>query len=176
MFFKGHNLLSALDNVRGIATIKKVMKNKNLVIFLVIGLIALVGAGALILSSGKKAAPVEIAQTPVEETVSLMKPEDIGLSLIASADNKKVIFEVANTEGIVGLDYELSYTSKGDIPRGAIGHMDIKQDGRLVKQEIPLGTCSDVCHYDEGVSDIKLILRVTKTDGSTSQIEESLDL
>ena len=73
-----------------------------------------------------------------------------------------------------GIDYELSYMSKGDIPRGAIGNIAIKQPGKLVKQEIPLGTCSDVCHYDQDVSNIKLILKVTKTDGTTSQVEKSL--
>ncbi len=152
------------------------MKNKKLITFLVIGLVVLIGGGALILSSGKKAAPAPVQQVPSEEIVSIMKPEEIGLTLIISKDNKKVIFEVINTKDILGIDYELSYTSKGDIPRGAIGNINIKQAGQLVKQEIPLGTCSDVCHYDQDVSDIKLILRITKTDGTTSQVEKSLEL
>lgn len=151
------------------------MKNKNLVIFAAIGIVVLVVGGFLILSSGKKA-PAPVAQAPNEETVSVMEPEEIGLSLTASTDSKKVIFEIVNTKDISGLDYELSYTSKGDIPRGAIGHIDIKQTGKKVLQEIPLGTCSDVCHYDQDVSDIKLILKVTKTDGSTSQVEKTLEI
>ncbi|MDP2586090.1 MAG: hypothetical protein Q8P29_04395 [Candidatus Levybacteria bacterium] len=150
------------------------MKNKNLIIILVIGLVVLIGGGALILSSGKKATPAPILQTPSEEVISVMEPEEIGLSLTISADNKKVSFEVTNTKGISGLDYELSYMSKGDIPRGAIGNVNIKQPGQLVKQEIPLGTCSDVCHYDQDVSNIKLILKVVKTDGTISQVEKSL--
>jgi hypothetical protein len=96
--------------------------------------------------------------------------------LTASADNKKVILQVNNTTDISGLDYELSYTSKGDIPRGVIGHIDIKQAGKKVIQEITLGTCSDVCHYDQDVSNIKLILKVTKTDGTTSQTQAALKL
>ena len=152
------------------------MKNKNLIIFLVVGLVVLVGAGALILSSSKKAAPVQVDQTPSEEKVFTIKSEDIGLSLTASADGKKVIIEVANTKDIVGLDYQLSYTSKGDISRGAIGKIDVKQPGKSVGLEIPLGTCSDVCHYDQDVKDIKLILKVVKTDGTTSQVEKSLEL
>jgi hypothetical protein len=128
------------------------------------------------MSSGKKTAPVPIAQVPSEEIISIIKPEEIGLSLTSSNDNKKVILEVANTKDISGLDYELSYTSKGDIPRGVIGHIDIKVAGKPVTQDITLGTCSDVCHYDQDVSDIKLILKVTKTDGSTSQVEKSLEI
>lgn len=151
------------------------MKNKRLAI-LTIGIIVLIGGGTLVLSSGKKAVPAPVVQVPSEETVSVMKPEEIGLSLTASSDNKKVIFEVTNTKDILGLDYELSYISKGDIPRGAIGHIDIKQAGKRILQEIPLGTCSDVCHYDQNVSNIKLILKVVKTDNSTSQVEKSLEL
>lgn len=152
------------------------MKNKNLITYAVVGLAVVIGIVVLVLAFNKKAAPVAVTQAPVDETVSLMKPEEIGLSLTASADNKKVILEVAKTNGITGLDYELSYTSKGDIPRGVIGHIDIKQAGQLVKQEITLGTCSDVCHYDVGVSNIKLILKVAKANGATSQVEKTLEL
>ena len=151
------------------------MKNKNLIIFLIVGLLIVVGAGALILAPNKKVEPV-VEQAPLEEQVFVIKPEDIGLTLTMSADGKKVIIEVANTKGIVGLEYQLSYTSKGDISRGAIGNIDIKQPGKSARLEIPLGTCSDVCHYDEDVSEVKLILKVAKTDGTTSQAEKSLEL
>lgn len=151
------------------------MRNKNLIVGLV-GVAVVVIVGILVLSSDKKAEPVQVEQTPVEEQVSTIKPEDIGLSLTASSDGRKVILEVKKTEGLAGLDYELSYTSKGDIPRGVIGHIGIPEEGKSVRQEITLGTCSDVCHYDEDVSDIKLILKVTKTDGTISQTEESLEL
>ena len=127
------------------------------------------------MSSNKKAEQVA-EQAPAEEQVSVIKPEEIGLTLTAASGNRKIILEVENTEGLVGLDYELSYTSKGDIPRGVIGHIDIKEEGISVRQEITLGTCSDVCHYDEDVSSIKLILKVAKTDGSVSQVEKSLEL
>lgn len=151
------------------------MNNKKLVTFLAVGLVILIGGAFLVLSSSKRAEPPQ-EQVPVEEQITVIKPEDIGLVLSATSDNRKVILEVANTKDITGLDYELSYTSKGDIPRGVIGHIDIKQAGKSVKQEITLGTCSDVCHYDEDVSDIKLILKVAKTDGTTSQVEKSLEL
>lgn len=152
------------------------MNNKKLITFLIIGLIVLVGGGFLVVSSNKKTVPTQVEQIPQEEKISTIKPEDIGLVLTASRDNRKVILEVKNTGGLAGLDYELSYTSKGDIPRGVIGHIDIKQEGKPVRQEVTLGTCSDVCHYDEDVSDIKLILKVAKTDGTISSVEKSLGL
>lgn len=152
------------------------MKNKNMAMYLTIGVIVLVVGGILVFALNKKATPAPVVQAPAEEVVSTIKPEEIGLSLTASSDNHKVILEVTNTSGISGFDYELSYTSKGDIPRGVIGHIDIKVAGKPVTQEITLGTCSDVCHYDVGVSNIKLILKVTKTDGTASQVEKSLEL
>jgi hypothetical protein len=149
--------------------------NRNLVISLVVGLIVLVVAGSLMLLTGKKSEPI-VEEVFQEEQISMMKPEDIGLSLRATSGNRKLILEIENTEGISGVDYELSYISKGDIPRGVIGYIDIKMDSEPVTQEITLGTCSDVCHYDEDISDIKLILKVAKVDGSTAQIEEFLEL
>ena len=150
------------------------MNNKKLIAIVAIGLVVLI-AGYFVISS-KNNAPEPVEPAPMEEQISTIKPEDIGLSLTASNDGRKVILEVKNTKGLAGLDYELSYTSKGDIPRGVIGHIDIKVEGKPVKQEIILGTCSDVCHYDEDVSDIKLILKVAKTDGTVSQVSKSLEL
>lgn len=151
------------------------MKNQKVVIGIIAAILLIIGGGFFVLSSGKKAVSTQVEKVPIEEQVSTIKPEEIGLSLTQSADNREVILEVTNIEGLSGLDYELSYSSKGDIPRGVIGHIDI-QSGKLVRQRIKLGTCSDVCHYDEGVSNIKLILKVTKTDGTVAQVEKSLEL
>lgn len=168
-------ILFPVDKRFGVDTINMLMKNKNLVIFLAVGLVVLIG-GVLVLSSNKKAVPTQVEQAPQEEKISTIKPEEIGLSLMQSSDKRKVIFEIANTKDISGIDYELSYTSKGDISRGVNGSIEVKQIGQPVKREIDLGTCSDVCHYDQDVSNIKLILKVAKTDGTTAQVEKSLEL
>jgi hypothetical protein len=152
------------------------MKNKKLIIVLVIALIVLVGVGLMILFGNKKATPVEVVQTSPEEEVVTMKPEEIGLTLTMSKDAKKVVLAINDTKTISSLDYELSYMAKGDIPRGVIGHIDVKKPGDKVSQDITLGTCSDVCHYDQDVKNIKLILKVAKTDGTAAQVEKSLEL
>ncbi len=36
------------------------------------------------------------------------------------------------------------------------------------------GTCSDVCHYDKDVTDVKLIVKVTKMDGKVYQAETGI--
>ena len=141
-------------------------------------LIALVGGGYLALSSNsKKETPKEIvseSQQPLEETVSVLSPEDLGLSLKPISANKKLLMEIEKTDDISSLDYELSYTSIGNIPRGVIGHIDVKT-GKKILQEIVLGTCSDVCHYDKEVSDIKLVVKVTKLDNKEYLVEKTLE-
>jgi hypothetical protein len=151
------------------------VKNKNLIIYVAIGLVVIIAIGAFMFF-GKKTAATPVSQISPEEVVSMMNPEEIGLTLTASSDSKEVIFEVSNTKGISGLDYELDYTSKGNIPRGVMGQVSVTQPGTKVSKHITLGTCSDVCHYDQDVSDIKLVLKVTKTDGTTAQVEKSLEL
>jgi hypothetical protein len=150
------------------------MKNKNSIIVLFAVLILIAGI-VLFLVINKKTAQVAVEQTPSEDKVTEIKPEDIGLTLTASADNHKLILGVAKTAGITKLDYELDYTKKGDIPIGVFGHPQISS-GQAVRQEIVLGTCSDVCHYDEDVTNIKLTLKVTKTDGTVDQVEKALEL
>lgn len=151
------------------------MKNKNLIIAILIILVVTVimGTGTFLLL-GKKSNKLPETDTEIEEQVKKISKDEIGLKLKMGSDGKRVVFEVGKTENIASLDYQLSYNSKDNIPRGAIGHIEIKIKGQPVKKEIVLGTCSDVCHYDEDVSNIKLILKVTKLDGKIYQAEVSL--
>ncbi len=110
---------------------------------------------------------------PTQIPIPTITADSIGLSLKMGTAGKTVIVSLENTEGITAVEYELSYTSKGDIPRGAIGQLDLTK--KTVSKEITLGTCSDTCHYDEGVSNIKIVLKITKDDGNVYQSEKTLD-
>lgn len=144
--------------------------NRNLIIIAAIVIVVLLIGGIFVLASKKSAKPaVPAAQS---EEILTLSPLDIGLSLTMGNDSRRVIMEITKTEGVTSLEYQLSYTSKGDIPRGVIGTAEAK--GNTIKKEIILGTCSDVCHYDQDVSDIKIILKLTKTDGKVYQVEKSL--
>jgi len=110
---------------------------------------------------------------PTQIPVPTITAESIGLTLKAGFGGKTVIVTLSNTEGISSIDYELSYLSKGDIPRGALGQLDLTK--KPVKKEITLGTCSDTCHYDEDVSNIKIVLKITKDDGKVYQSEKTLE-
>lgn len=153
------------------------MKNKKVIISAgVFGLIVIAVIGYFVLFSNKGTLEQTVAEeTPIEETVNILSPEEIGLVLSKNADNTKVVMEISKTDDIVSLDYELSYTAKADVPRGVIGHIENKTLGKSIKQEIVLGTCSDVCHYDEDISNISLLLKIAKTDGMIYSVEKFLN-
>ena len=149
------------------------MKNsRNILITVGIVVLLLIIGGVIVLTTKKTVKTTPVA-TQQEQAIPTIAASDIGLSLTMSSDGKKVIMQISKTTGLASVDYELSYTSKGDIPRGAIGHVYVKT-GQSINQEITLGTCSDVCHYDQDVANIKLVLKVTKLDGNVYQVEQSL--
>jgi hypothetical protein len=151
------------------------MKNQKVIIGIA-GVILILAVGYfLIFNKSTKEPVVAEPQVAEEETVLKLPAEDIGLALTAIENNRKVLIEIANTSGLVSVEYELSYTSKGDIPRGVLGTIDIKSKNKPIEHEIVLGTCSDVCHYDQDVSNIKVILKVTKSDNKVYQSEKTLD-
>lgn len=151
---------------------KDILKDKKILGGIAVLVLAiLLVSGVFVLSSKKTSNSAQ--QASQEEQVLTLKPEDIGLELSLSDDSKKVTMEVTKIDGITSFEYQLLYNSKGDVPRGVIGTIDVKGD--TIKKEIVLGTCSDVCHYDEDVSDIKIIVKVVKTDGKTYQVEKSLE-
>lgn len=143
---------------------------KTLIIGIVVLIVVVAGGSFFVLS--KKSSDTT-SQLIEQEKILTMSPDEIGLVLTMGEDGKRVIMEIGNVGGLRSVEYQLSYTSEGDIPRGVIGTVDI-EEGESVRKELVLGTCSDVCHYDEDIKDIKIILKVTKTDGKVYQVEKSL--
>ena len=149
------------------------MKNQKVIVGIAGVLLILIVGYFLIFNKSTKEPVVAEPQVAEEETILTLSPEEIGLTLTAIENYKKVVMEITNTSGLSSLEYELSYTSKGDIPRGVLGTIDVKSN-KPIKHEIVLGTCSDVCHYDQEVSNIKVILKVTKSDNKVYQSEKTL--
>lgn len=156
------------------------MRNSKFIIALGVLIVLVLAGGGYFLLSGKNTAPKSTTsdtaqvQEVSQQTISTLTPSDLGLSLTANSNTTKLTMALTKTNDISTIDYQLSYTAKGDIQRGIIGQATVKP-GKTVSQEITLGTCSDVCHYDQDVSGINLVLKVTKTDGKTYQVEKSLD-
>ena len=64
-----------------------------------------------------------------------------------------------------------------DVRQGtSSGEDPILLDGKPYSHEVKFGTCSDVCHYDKGVNNIKIILKIVRTDGKLYQSEKTLEL
>lgn len=154
---------------------KELLKNRKVVVSLGIVALAFLGLIFFVLTSGKSLNQAQNTQTnalPTQVPVPTITADSIGLTLKAGLGGKTIIAAIANPQGITAVEYELSYISKGDIPRGAIGQFDLTK--KPVKKEITLGTCSDTCHYDQDVTDIKIVLKITKTGGMVYQAEQKL--
>jgi len=163
-------------------------KNKNLIIIGAVIVVLLILSGSYFIFLGKKSstsnqAPAsqsqsEQAQSSEEDQsqspVPTITDSQLGLSLTAEDNDQKVLIQINNTNDIQSIDYQLSYTSTGNIPRGILGSFNINQ-GQPASQEIVLGTCSDVCHYDTGVTSVQLTLKVVKTDNNTYQLVKTLN-
>jgi len=158
-------------------------KNKIIVIGSVLIIILVLGSGAfLILGQKNKNSSSSSSNLPNQNQqsagVPTLVPSDIGMSLASSRGGKSVTMTMNKLDGITALDYEVTYTAnnKGnDIPRGVIGHIDVKP-GSIINQEVVLGTCSDVCHYDNVVTPVKFAVKVTKSDGSIYEVDSSISL
>lgn len=149
------------------------MNRKTLLITGAAVLVVLI-AGYFVFFAGKSS---NQSATPaiVEQTIPTISADSIGLTLKPGSDSHRVVMTVSKTDDLNSLDYELTYTSKGNIPRGVLGQVSIKS-GQQAVSDIYLGTCSNVCHPDSDVTDIKIIVKVTKSDGKVYQAEATTSL
>ena len=156
------------------------LEQKKILVIGGVVLVVLAIGGYFLFSKKTTSVPVEQKAVVEEEqaVIPTIAPEDLDLTFTARSDSKAVKFTISNTAGIQSVDYEISYLAKGDIPRGAIGHLDVKPSEKTVSTNyIDLGTCSSgKCKYDEGVTEVKLLLKIVKDDGKTYSTETSLDL
>ncbi len=154
-------------------------KDKLIIIAGGVLLIFLIAAGYYFFLA-KKPSPQASTPTPEELTqvIPTISPNELGLTFIARKDGKAVKFEIANAGDIEMVDYEISYLTEGEIPRGVIGSITKKSGETTIAIDYEvLGSCSSGrCKYDSGVTSVKLILKIAKTDGKTYQAEKTLEL
>lgn len=150
-------------------------KNKNVLIAGVIIFLLVIAAGYfLFFGKSSQNANQATNAAPTEVPVLSLKPDEIGLTLVENAAGNRATMKITKTDDISSIDYQFTYNADVDgqsILRGTTGHADVKTPGQTISQEMIFGTCSDVCHYDKGVKDVKLIVKVTKTDGKIYQTE-----
>lgn len=161
------------------------LKNRNVQIALGVVLLVLVGLGGFYFFANK---PVEEPEEQASETlVKTISPEEIGLTMEATPDKKKIKFAIAKAKGIESIEYEIVYEadstaqekSEGGEPRvqrGITGEADVPSGAsKYESEELDLGSCSrNVCRYDTGVSHVDITLKLTKDDGNIYNVEDSL--
>jgi hypothetical protein len=157
--------------------VQKYLKDKRVLVAAGVAVVALilivVGVFMLMKSSNSSSTPQQAA-VPTEVPVLSLQPGDIGLTLVEAASMQTATMTITKTSDITSVDYQLSYNamvSGQSIPRGTIGHVDVKTPGQTITQQMTFGTCSDVCHYDTGITQVQLIVKVTKTDGKVYQVQ-----
>jgi hypothetical protein len=152
------------------------MKSKPVLLGLLVLVLLLIGGGYFFLSN-RSAEPVEEEDAIVEEELESLSPEEIGLEMTASSNKKQVKFVINKPEGITGVEYELTYTAGDGQQRGVIGMVEDISGDTIESKFLDLGSCSSgTCKYDTGVETVNLLLKVTKEDEKTYQVEDSLDL
>lgn len=151
------------------------LQSKKFLIPLVIIIIAIFAGGGWYVLSSKKV-PVQQAPLIQTGTVPTLSPEDIGLTLtsVSKKGGTAIDMEVDKVSDISSIDYEVDYTVAGNIPRGVIGTIAVKSGDSSEKQEVFLGTCSDVCHPDKVTSAVQFTLKVTKSSGQVYQVNKSI--
>ena len=156
---------------------KDLLKNKKILISagIIVLILILGGAALLVLGKGSKADTDQtVNQEAAQVPVLTLQPTDIGLTFVPDENMQRGTMTITKTADIASVDYQLTYTaivSGEPVSRGTIGHVDVKTKGQKISQQMVFGTCSDVCHYDNGITDIKLIVKVTNTDGKIYQVE-----
>lgn len=142
-------------------------------------LVILVGAYFLLFANKtQEQSPEELTQ---EETLEEISKEELGLEFELCSDKRSAKFTISNASDIDSVEYELRYDKEINdqhVTEGLTGD-EINENGKdtLGTSCKVFGTCSSgVCRYDNVVSDIKLYLKITKTDGKVYQAEDSLEL
>lgn len=167
----------------------KFLAKRSVQIGIGVFLILILVGGGLFFFLGAKPKPQ--VNTTVNETqdevVQKLSPEQLGLTMEASPDNKKVKFGVEKASDIKSMEYQITYEADstaqeksegGDarVQRGITGQADVK-GSKYSSDWLDLGSCSkNVCRYDTGVKSIQLTLKVVKKDGKTFEVEKTLEI
>lgn len=163
-------------------------KNRSVQIIAGVVLLLVIAVGGYYLVAGSKSKPVE-DQTTDGTVVQSLSPAEIGLSLEASSDKKRVKFKIAKASDIKAIEYELTYEADstkqeisdgGDarVQRGITGDASIDQGASTYESDfLVLGSESaNTVRYDTGVKSVSITLKITKNGNKIYQVQDKLNL
>ena len=165
---------------------------KNKILYIVVGVVAIIilaSTAFFIFLNKPKAKPAATNYSPADSNVQTLAADDIGLDLKASADSKKVQITISKLSGIKAVSYELTYEAdstaeeisqggEARIQRGITGDAKFNAgDTSYNSPWLDLGSCSkNICRYDQGVTSVDLILKITKDNNQVYSTEKKLSL
>lgn len=112
------------------------------------------------------------SEVEIEEEGITLPPvdESVEVEVIPRSDKRAVTLKIINIpDGTTSIEYEIQYITAKGLPKGAVGRIRVKSGQTSVEsEEILFGTCSrNVCRYDEGVTEVDLVLRFNSEDGAS---------
>lgn len=156
------------------------LKNKKLIAAVAAFLILIVAGGAFFLFRNQNSSDSPSDDIIVGSDLPTLSPEDIGMVVTVRKDKNALMFELTKADDIAKVEYTIEYEAEveGEIAnQGIFGEMNIAEDGVTKTDFREFGTCSaGRCRYDNVVSDIKIVLKVTKKDGKEYQITKVVKL
>ena len=164
------------------------MNNKKLPIIIAASAILLIIViGIFFLFTKSKPNTNELDEN-ITESIGTLTPQEIGLSLVTSSENKRVKVIIEKVKDIKSLEYDISYDA--DIPASELapgeesgkverGFSDeaIMKVGQLKyeSKDFDLGSCSrNVCRYDTGVNEVRIVMKVVKKDNKIFEVKDSI--
>lgn len=89
----------------------------------------------------------------------------IGVSVKFRGDRRAIIVNFSSLSNASNVSYTLSYSTRGTT-QGAGGSINPTTTGSSASRELLFGTCSHgVCRYDSGITNAKLVVTYTLTNG-----------
>ncbi len=141
-------------------------KQKKLVAIVAAVVVLLVGV-VFVMGQRGESGEAENNESTLPEGRRLPTVEkSVKVAVEKTPDGRKVVMTISGIPNKYNsIDYELSYDTADNIPRGVLG--SIKATGPEVEKEIVLGSCStNVCTYDEGVEKVSVSLKFNSREGS----------
>lgn len=158
------------------------MKNKKVLIItsVIVAAVIIIGGIFFLTSQAPSQKQSATQDTTSEDVFPTIMPSDIGLLFTATPDKRNVILTITKASDIEHVDYEITYNAMSEgssVQQGLNGEVkkDQIKNGKIEIKRI-LGTCSTggKCRYDEGVTEAQIVLKITKSNGKTYQVEKSI--
>ena len=165
--------------------------NKKLLIPVVLFVLLALGGGSyFFLSKNSTSTSDEQAdQGILEEIIPTLAPSEIGLKMVARADNRAVKLILSNSKKVSRIEFDLVYDADqasnfgedeggaGKVSRNVTDELAVDGKSPFETKYYDLGSCSSgKCRFDTGVTKVITQMKVTMLDGKIFQVEDSLDL